>query len=91
MEIDPGPASEVALLLRRSADGRQETRVAARAVTPHTPPGPGVTFARPTHLFGFIAAIICFAASRSIRTNDANCWPESSASAPSIVTSSPVW
>jgi beta-fructofuranosidase len=28
VEIDPGPASEVALLLRRSADGRQETRVA---------------------------------------------------------------
>ena len=45
----------------------------------------------PTHFFGFITAIICFAASRSIRTNDANCWPESSASAPSIVTSSPVW
>ena len=27
VEIDPGPASEVALLLRRSADGRQETRL----------------------------------------------------------------
>ena len=65
--------------------------VTARAVAPHTPPAPGLTFARPTHFFGFIAAIICFAASRSIRTNDANCWPESSASAPSIVTSSPVW
>jgi len=32
--------------------------VAARAVTPPTPPAPGVTFARPTHFFGFIAAII---------------------------------
>ncbi len=28
VEIDPGRASEVALLLRRSADGRQETRLA---------------------------------------------------------------
>ncbi len=28
LEIDPGTSSEVALLLRRSADGRQETRVA---------------------------------------------------------------